>query len=197
MMAMSQELKFNLRKHLLEPVSFKLSPHHDDRPENCLIDLLVLHNISLPPGQFGSDAIEKFFCGQLDFNAHPYFADIANLRVSSHLLIRRDGEIIQFVPFNKRAWHAGVSLFNGKTKCNDFSIGIELEGSDYVPFTSRQYQRLVDVIELLMQTYPAITQQRIVGHEHIAPGRKTDPGPFFDWDLLATCLKERSTCHSS
>lgn len=167
---------------LLQPVNFQPSPHYDERPVATDIDMIVVHGISLPPGEFGSSAIPDFFCGKLDTGSHPAFADIANVRVSAHLLIRRTGEVIQFVPFDKRAWHAGESFYQGKTRCNDFSIGIELEGTDHIPYELAQYQQLSLVISLLRQTYPAITEDRIVGHVDIAPSRKTDPGPLFDWN---------------
>jgi N-acetyl-anhydromuramoyl-L-alanine amidase len=169
---------------LLQGVRYLPSSNHDARPENMPIDMIVIHNISLPPGQFGSGAIERFFCDQLDMTQHPYFQTIADLKVSSHLLIDRKGVITQFVPFHKRAWHAGVSCFEGRERCNDFSIGIELEGTDDLPFESAQYDALVNVIHLLMQEYPLITRDRIVGHSDIAPGRKTDPGAAFDWNKL-------------
>lgn len=146
--------------------------------------MIVVHGISLPPGEFGSKAVEDFFTGHLDSSLHPYFATIQTLKVSSHLFIKRTGEIIQFVPFNRRAWHAGESSFQGRTRCNDFSIGIELEGTDTTPYEIKQYEQLVRVIRILMQAYPAITADRIVGHVDIAPGRKTDPGPYFDWNYL-------------
>lgn len=181
---MTESLKINLLTGLLDPVQYAPSPHHDDRPNGAPIDMVVVHGISLPPGQFGSSAVQDFFCGKLDFASHPTFADIAALRVSAHLFIRRTGEIIQFVPFTKRAWHAGESSFQGKTRCNDFSIGIELEGTDEVDYEAAQYHSLGQVVQLLQQAYPAITADRVVGHVHIAPGRKTDPGPFFNWDYL-------------
>jgi AmpD protein len=179
-------MKVNLPNGLLTSARYIQSPHCDERPESVL-DMVVVHGISLPPGQFGSDAIETFFCGTLDFTAHPYFATIATLKVSSHLLILRTGEILQFVPFAKRAWHAGQSSFQGRSRCNDFSIGIELEGTDELPYEKIQYEKLAQVIQVLMQTYPAITRERVVGHSDIAPGRKTDPGPVFDWNYL-DCL---------
>lgn len=160
---------------------FVASPNCDARPAGSDISLLVIHNISLPPDRFGGPWIEDLFLNRLDPAAHPYFADIHRLRVSAHCLIRRDGELVQFVPFDQRAWHAGVSSFEGRERCNDFSIGIELEGSDHRPFTARQYQRLRTLARALLRTYPAITPARIVGHSDIAPGRKTDPGPHFDW----------------
>lgn len=181
---MISTLKVNKESGLLEPVLYRPSSHCDERPARMVIDMLVVHGISLPPGEFGGNAIEAFFCGHLNSNAHPSFAAIADLRVSAHLLIKRTGEIIQFVPFIKRAWHAGESFFRGKTRCNDFSIGIELEGTDYVPYEKIQYEVLSKVIRLLKQSYPAITDDRIVGHSDIAPNRKTDPGPQFDWAYL-------------
>ncbi|VEJ54235.1 1,6-anhydro-N-acetylmuramyl-L-alanine amidase AmpD [Pragia fontium] len=156
------------------------SPHFDERPAGEIPSLLVIHNISLPPAQFGGPYIDQLFTGTLDANEHPYFAEICHLRVSAHCLIRRDGEIIQYVPFDKRAWHAGVSLFQGRERCNDFSIGIEMEGTDDLDFTPQQYQSLNQVTRLLMDHYP-ITSEQITGHSDIAPGRKTDPGPHFDW----------------
>lgn len=158
-----------------------LSPNYNARPVLSDISLLVIHNISLPPGQFDGDAIERFFCNQLPADEHPYYAGIAHLTVSAHVLIRRDGEVIQFVPFSQRAWHAGASCHAGRENCNDFSIGIELEGADDLPYTDAQYARLVDLTHFLMAAFPQIQAERIVGHEHIAPERKTDPGPAFDW----------------
>jgi N-acetyl-anhydromuramoyl-L-alanine amidase len=163
---------------------FAPSPHCDARPNGAEVDMIVVHGISLPPGQFGTDAVEAFFQGQLRSTTHPYYAKIADLRVSSHLFIKRTGEIVQFVPFSQRAWHAGESIFEGKPRCNDFSIGIELEGTDEIPYDQRQYEQLVNVVKLLLETYPTITRERIVGHADIAPGRKTDPGPIFDWAYL-------------
>ncbi|MCW2477792.1 1,6-anhydro-N-acetylmuramyl-L-alanine amidase AmpD [Candidatus Symbiopectobacterium sp. NZEC135] len=156
------------------------SPHYDARPDAELPSLLVIHNISLPPGEFGGPYIDQLFTATLDPQAHPYFQDISHLRVSAHCLIRRDGSIVQYVPFDKRAWHAGVSQFAGRERCNDFSIGIELEGTDTLPFTQEQYQQLACVTRLLLTHYP-ITPQCITGHSDIAPQRKTDPGPAFDW----------------
>lgn len=146
--------------------------------------LLVIHNISLPPAQFGGSFVEAFFCNQLDAQAHPYFATIASLQVSAHCLIKRSGEAVQFVSFDDRAWHAGQSCFQGVTNCNDFSIGIELEGTDDTPYTDAQYHSLVAVTRLLLRTYPRISVDCIVGHSDISPGRKTDPGAAFDWRHL-------------
>ncbi|MBI4807674.1 MAG: 1,6-anhydro-N-acetylmuramyl-L-alanine amidase AmpD [Nitrosomonadales bacterium] len=157
------------------------SPNHDARPPYTPIELLVIHSISLPPNEYGGDAVERFFTNVLDHMEHPYFEQIKGVRVSSHFLVRRDGRIIQFVPCNKRAWHAGVSNWSGRQRCNDFSIGIELEGSDFEPFSERQYAALIRLTRYLKRTFPI---RDIVGHSDIAPDRKTDPGPFFDWERL-------------
>lgn len=183
-------MQITLPAGLLTTARYLPSPHCDARPPHTAIDLLVIHGISLPPAQFGTRYIEDFFCGQLDVQQHAYFATIAHLKVSAHLLIARTGEIIQFVPFAKRAWHAGQSAFAGRTACNDFSLGIELEGTDHLPYEPVQYIQLAAVVQILMQAYPKITRQRIVGHSTIAPGRKTDPGPSFDWNYL-DCLLTR------
>lgn len=158
------------------------SPNFDARPKPSDVDLLVIHNISLPPNEFGGDAVEAFFQNRLDSTAHPYFAQIAHLKVSAHLFIRRDGCAQQFVALNQRAWHAGVSCYAGRENCNDFSIGIELEGSDDQAFTKQQYAHLIKLTRQIQHKYPAITPDRITGHSDIAPGRKTDPGPFFQWE---------------
>lgn len=154
------------------------SPNHDARADGTEVGLLVIHNISLPPGQFGGASIPDLFCNRLDCDAHPYFDRLRALRVSSHFLIRREGEVLQFVSANDRAWHAGVSSFEGRERCNDFSIGIEVEGSDFEPFEAAQYASLAALTRSLCLRYPLAA---VAGHEHIAPGRKTDPGPFFDW----------------
>ncbi len=164
------------------------SPNHDERPEDCAPTLIVLHNISLPPYEFGGNWIDQLFTNQLDPNAHPFFATITHLRVASHLLIRREGEVVQYVPFHKRAFHAGVSRYQGRERCNDFSIGIEIEGTDFEPFTEKQYQVLEQLLPELVQAYPTLNLNHITGHEHIAPGRKTDPGPYFDWQRLSHAL---------
>ncbi len=166
------------------------SPNCDARPMGCGIELIVIHSISLPPGQYGGTQIDRLFTNSLDPAEHPYFADIAQLRVSSHLLIRRDGELVQYVPFDRRAWHAGQSCFQGREACNDFSIGIELEGMDDEPYTQQQYRQLATVIRLLMQHWPGLGPEAIVGHSDIAPGRKTDPGPAFDWQQLYAMLEQ-------
>ena len=164
------------------------SPHCDARPTDSLgdvqLNLIVLHAISLPPSKYGGDFIDQLFCGSLDNNAHPYFSKISHLRVSSHLLIRRNGTVTQYVPFHCRAWHAGVSEYQGQTNCNDFSIGIELEGCDEDEFTIEQYVNLELIISALCAAYPNLTRTRITGHSDIAPGRKTDPGPNFDWNKI-------------
>ena len=157
------------------------SPNFDARPRDTQISLLVVHAISLPPNEFGGQDIERLFTNSLDHNTHPFYAGLVDLRVSAHLLIRRTGLLTQFVGLAERAWHAGVSTFAGRSRCNDFSIGIELEGCDSEPFTDAQYEALIDVTEDIRRTYPEITPERIVGHADIAPGRKTDPGPCFDW----------------
>ena len=157
------------------------SPNADPRPDKSDISLLVIHNISLPPGQFGGGHVAELFTNTLDPNTHPYFAEIANLKVSAHLLIDREGVVIQFVPFDQRAWHAGVSAFAGRPACNDFSIGIELEGTDTDPYTHLQYECLVKITQCLIAEYPALSSERVAGHRDIAPDRKTDPGPAFDW----------------
>ena len=154
------------------------SPNFDPRAEGTEIALLVIHNISLPPGQFGGPFIADLFLNQLDYDADPYFDQLKPLRVSAHFLIRRDGMVMQFVSANDRAWHAGASSFCGQERCNDFSIGIELEGTDFEPFEPAQYAALALLTDALRQAYPL---RHVVGHEQIAPGRKTDPGPFFDW----------------
>lgn len=157
------------------------SPNCDDRAVGEVVDLLVVHGISLPPGEFGGPYIDALFTNSLDENAHPYFKQIAGVQVSAHVLIRRDGEVVQYVPFTQRAWHAGASCFAGRERCNDFSIGIELEGCDDLPYEPVQYQRLAQLARLLMAAFPAITPERIAGHCEIAPGRKSDPGACFDW----------------
>ncbi len=167
------------------------SPNFDARPDSADISLLVIHNISLPPGEFGTGCVSEFFTNTLDHSRHPFFNEIEGVRVSAHFLIERSGRVIQFVATDKRAWHAGVSCFDSREACNDFAIGIELEGTDSEPYTPLQYRALQALTEALMAHYPSITPQRIVGHSDIAPGRKTDPGPFFDWPyyigLIESC----------
>ncbi len=168
------------------------SPNFDQRPPDSDISLLVIHNISLPPGEFEKNAILDFFSNQLDANAHPYFAQIHTMKVSAHFLIDRQGQIIQLVSTRHRAWHAGVSSFNGRQRCNDFSIGIELIGADDQLFAAAQYQSLAQLCHCLQQYYPAISHANITGHSDIAPGRKTDPGPCFDWSHLRRLLQDLS-----
>lgn len=177
-----------VRDGWLSGVNICLSPNSNSRPESVEISLLVVHNISLPPGEFGGGYVQAFFQNRLDIHAHPYFETIAELQVSAHLFIERDGAITQFVPFTARAWHAGASSFDGVSNCNDYSIGIELEGTDELPYTDAQYLALEKVTRQLMLTYPKLTLERITGHEHIAPGRKTDPGPAFDWQRFRRAL---------
>ena len=165
------------------------SPNFNQRPLGE-VSLLVIHNISLPPGQFGTGKVKAFFQNRLDADEHPYFASIASLQVSAHFFIERDGAVTQFVSCNERAWHAGVSLFAERENCNDFSLGIELEGTDDLPFTVAQYAALIDLIQQLQAAYPAITVERICGHSDIAPGRKTDPGPAFDWQRIRIALQQ-------
>ncbi len=174
--------------HLLEGVQYTPSPNMDDRPEGADINLLVIHSISLPPGEYGGEHIEQLFTNSLPADAHPYFQEIHQLEVSAHVLIRRDGSLVQFVPFNKRAWHAGESCYQGRQRCNDFSIGIELEGTDTDAFETAQYDTLAELVKVLCTHYPSIDTQRIAGHSDIAPGRKTDPGTGFDWNRLSTRL---------
>jgi AmpD protein len=168
-------------QHWLSPASRVPSPNYDDRPNPEDISLLVIHCISLPPGEFGNACIDQLFCNQLNPDEHPYFKEIAQLTVSSHLVIKRTGEILQYVPFDKRAWHAGQSCYEGRDRCNDFSIGIELEGTETIPYAEAQYLQLANVVKTLLETYPGLSAQRITGHSDIAPGRKADPGESFDW----------------
>ncbi len=171
---------FSVQDHRLTGANWCPSPNFNERPMST-IDTLVVHNISLPPSEFNNGYIESFFCNELDCSVHPYFDEIKGLEVSSHLLIKRTGEVIQFVRFDQRAWHAGVSRFDNQDNCNDFSIGIELEGADDIEYEEVQYQVLAKVTVALQKAYPAIISNRIVGHSDIAPGRKTDPGPAFNW----------------
>ena len=164
------------------------SPNFGPRPEGCVPRLLVIHNISLPPGQYGGNCIERLFTNCLDWDEHPFFSEIRGTQVSAHVLIRRDGEVVQFVNFHDRAWHAGQSCFAGQENCNDFSIGIELEGTDDDAYTGAQYMALAAVTNTLLAHYGDIDGSRIVGHSDIAPGRKTDPGPAFDWNKYRSML---------
>ena len=174
-----------------------LSPHFDARPAGVLPELLVVHGISLPPGEFGGAWIDRLFTGTLPGDAHPYFRDIAGQRVSAHALIRRDGQIVQYVPLGERAWHAGQSAYRGRSGCNDFSIGVELEGTDDTPYTDAQYGALAVLSAALLAAYPSLSAPAIAGHNEIAPGRKTDPGPSFDWARLRQLLDQtlRAAAH--
>ena len=185
-------MQIDVATGLVSGVRQVLSPHFDARPSGTVADLIIVHGISLPPGEFGGPWIERLFTGHLPADAHPYFAAIASGRVSAHALIRRDGEIVQFVAFHQRAWHAGRSEFGGRTACNDFSIGIELEGTDDLPYESAQYEALTGLIKALLMAYPALTRDRIVGHSDVAPGRKTDPGSSFEWGRLRAALQALS-----
>ncbi len=177
-------LKVDLETGLLKQANFVPSPNCDERPEGTEIDLIVVHGISLPPGQFGGQGVEQLFTNRLNPEEDPYYKTIEGLRVSAHLFINRKGEVIQFVPFHLRAWHAGVSRYQERDKCNDFSIGIELEGTDHTPYTASQYSALKKAVQAIMEAYPSIPKDAVTGHEHIAPGRKTDPGPYFMWAAI-------------
>lgn len=179
-------LKVN-KEHRLEGARICDSPNFSDRL-NEEISLLVIHNISLPPGQFGNNFVDQFFTNKLDPKKDPYFEEIYEMKVSSHLFIGREGFLTQFVPFDKAAWHAGISEFKGRENCNEFSIGIELEGTDDLEYPSNQYKTLIEVTKTLMEAYPKISSDNIVGHKDIAPARKTDPGEAFNWDLYKSSL---------
>lgn len=174
----------------LDEAQWVPSPNVDERPPDAEIDAVIIHGISLPPGEFGGPWIDRLFTNCLEPAAHPFFEQICSLQVSSHLLIRRDGTLVQYAPFHRRAWHAGASSLAGRERCNDFAIGIELEGADDVPYEEAQYQVLARVLRMLMTAYPAIVPERIVGHCDVAPGRKTDPGEAFDWRKLRTYLAD-------
>ena len=181
-------MHINVLSGLVTEARQNRSPNYDERPSETDISLIVIHGISLPPGKYGGHYIDQLFCNQLDPNEHPYFKEIDGLKVSSHLLIRRDGEVIQYVPLNKRAWHAGVSCYENRDCCNDYSIGIELEGEDETPYTDQQYLELSKIIKTLIKNYPDLNEKTIAGHNDIAPGRKTDPGEAFDWPHLRALL---------
>lgn len=186
---MQPPLKIEPATGLVADVRQVLSPHFDARPAGVLPELIVVHGISLPPGEFGGPWIDRLFTGGLPPDAHPYFKDVARARVSAHVLIPRDGTIVQYVPFGQRAWHAGQSYYRGRPACNDFSIGIELEGTDDIPYTDAQYIQLAALVEALLATYPSLSVDHIAGHSDIAPGRKTDPGPSFDWARWRSILR--------
>lgn len=177
-------MKIDSQLGLLLESEYHHSPNQNERPDKTDISGIVIHNISLPPGEFGGGWIDDLFLNQLDPTAHPYFKDIADIKVSAHVLIRRTGQLVQYVPFHQRAWHAGESCWDAREGCNDFTVGIEIEGCDEKTFESVQYQQLAKLINSLVETYPKLDKSRVTGHQHIAPGRKTDPGPHFDWDYL-------------
>jgi AmpD protein len=183
-------LKVDPATGLLVGIRQVLSPHFDARPTNVLPDLIVVHGISLPPREFGGPWIDRLFTGNLPPDAHPYFREAAapGRRVSAHALIRRDGQVIQYVSFGSRAWHAGQSEYQGRKSCNDFSVGIELEGTDDIPYTDQQYDQLARVVRALLAAYPTLSKAHITGHSDIAPVRKTDPGPVFDWQRFRSLL---------
>ena len=178
-----------IKKHLLENVNILNSPNYDTRPRNIKISLIVLHSISLPPTIFDNNHVEDFFLNKLSETNDEYINKIKNMKVSSHVYIKRSGEIIQFVPFDKRAWHAGKSSYENIENCNDYSIGIELEGCDDIVFEDIQYIKLSEVIKSLLESYTYISAERILSHSDIAPGRKSDPGPLFDWKRLKSMIK--------
>ena len=185
---MPNEFSVDATSGMISPARAVMCSNHDERPDGMDPELIVIHGISLPPGQFGGPEIEALFTNCLDWDAHPYFGEIRGLEVSSHLLIRRDGELLQFVPMTARAWHAGDSCFRGRRRCNDFSVGIELEGEDETPYDDRQYRVLAPVIRAIQAAWPSITNRHLAAHSDIAPGRKTDPGPAFDWLRLYDAL---------
>lgn len=170
-------------------VTQRPSPHQDERPPGEAVSLLVVHHISLPPGEFGGPWIDRLFAGTLDCGAHPYFERLRGLRVSAHACVFRDGHVVQYVPTIRRAWHAGESHFDGRERCNDFSIGIELEGDEHRPFTESQYTALARLVVAALRACPQLTPERLVGHSDIAPGRKADPGPYFDWARLLALVE--------
>lgn len=185
----SQSIRIDPAVGLVVSARQVISSHFDERPTGVLPELIVVHGISLPPGEFGGPWIDRLFTGHLPADVHPYFKTIAAGRVSAHALIRRDGEIVQYVPFGERAWHSGKSEYRGRSACNDFSVGIELEGTDDLPYETSQYNSLAALIGALLAAYPSLSRDHIVGHSDIAPGRKTDPGPSFDWPRLNGLLE--------
>lgn len=184
-------LKIDAATGLLAGARQVLSPHCDARPAGTVAELLVVHGISLPPGEFGGPWIDRLFTGTLPPEAHPFFRELAAARLSAHALVRRDGAIVQYVPFGERAWHAGASQYRGRSTCNDFSVGVELEGTDDTPYTEAQYQQLAALAAALLAAYASLSAEHIVGHSDIAPGRKTDPGAAFDWPHFRALLSER------
>lgn len=175
----------------MQPARYVASPNFDERPVGASVDLILVHGISLPPDEYGGPFIDQLFTNALPASGHPYFEKIAGLKVSSHVLIRRDGQLVQYVPFHHRAWHAGASNYCGRERCNDFSIGIELEGSDEVAYEPVQYRQLAELIAALCRAYPTLSSSKVVGHSDVAPGRKTDPGAAFDWPRLRAMLRAK------
>ena len=188
-------MQVDLESGLMRSARQVASPNYDERPPGVEADLIVVHGISLPPGEFGGPWIERLFTNTLPLDMHPYFAEIGTLRVSSHLLVARDGGLTQFVKFTARAWHAGQSSYEGRPACNDFSIGVELEGVDTQDYEAAQYDTLAAVVATLCDAYPRLSADRVVGHSDISPGRKTDPGPAFDWQRARRCIA--TACRSS
>ncbi|MBS0380442.1 MAG: 1,6-anhydro-N-acetylmuramyl-L-alanine amidase AmpD [Proteobacteria bacterium] len=186
-----QQLRVETATGLLVGARQVLSPYFNERPGGIPPELIVLHGISLPPGEFGGPWIDRLFTGNLPWEAHPYFKRIEGLKASSHVVIDRNGAVTQYVPFGKRAWHAGASRYRGREGCNDFSVGIELEGADETPYTDVQYGTLTALIAALIAAYPSLSAEHIAGHSDVAPGRKTDPGPAFDWARLRAALAAR------
>ena len=184
----AQSLRIDVKTGLAPGVRQVLTDHYDARPAGVVPDLIIVHGISLPPAEFGGPWIDRLFTGSLPPEVHPFFAAMAIGRVSAHAVIRRDGEIVQYVPFGERAWHAGRSAYLGREACNDFSIGIELEGTDDIPYEAQQYESLAALIKALIATYPTLSAERIAGHSDVAPGRKTDPGASFDWARLRASI---------
>jgi len=189
-------MRYTIQDGWLQQAKKLCSPNFGPRPDDAIPELLVVHNISLPPGRYGGGAIEQFFTNALDWDAHPFYEEIRGVEVSAHLLIARDGVATQFVSFDDRAWHAGDSCYCGRDNCNDFSIGIELEGADEDPYTARQYAVLSRVASALLSFYPSLDPSDIVGHSDIAPGRKTDPGRAFDWNRFRSMTKPPSEVQS-
>ena len=186
------DVRIDAATGLLAGVRQVLSPNFDARPAGAVPELLVVHGISLPPGEFGGPWIDRLFTGKLPTDVHPYFKEIEGLVASAHALIRRDGQIVQYVPFGERAWHAGKSEYQGRSACNDFSIGIELEGADGTPYSEAQYQALAALTAALFAAYPSLSSQAIAGHSDIAPGRKSDPWATFDWPRFRALLKTQA-----
>jgi AmpD protein len=184
------DLQVDLKSGLMRGVRQIASPNQDARPAGVEADLIVVHGISLPPGEFGGPWIDRLFTNSLPADVHPYFAEVGSLRVSSHVVVARDGAVTQYVGFTERAWHAGKSMYQGREACNDFSVGVELEGTDTLPYEAAQYTALAEVVAALCAAYPRLSPDRLVGHSEIAPGRKTDPGPAFDWPRARRLITE-------